>query len=192
MQSVHAISLRSVRILFPIYVYVFQWSLPFRFSDQSFLCTSRLSHACYMPHPSYPLDLITLTMYDEACKLWSSSICSLLQPPVTSSLLGPNLSPQPLFSNTLNLRSSYSMTEQVLHSYGLHFMSAFFILEILDTNEIQNILYVYVKIQNSVDVLNIWIKFYISTRFMMYLKSAVASVASLSPKLGSCQPGSLS
>jgi hypothetical protein len=71
-------------------------------------------------------------------------------------------------------------------------MSAFFILEILDTNEIQNILYVYVKIQNSVDVLNIWIKFYISTRFMMYLKSAVASVASLSPKLGSCQPGSLS
>jgi len=34
------------------------------------------------------LDLITSIMFDEAYKLWSSSI--LLQPPTTSSVLGPN------------------------------------------------------------------------------------------------------
>jgi len=35
------------------------------------------------------LDLITLIMFDEVCKLWSSSLCSLLQPPATSCLLVP-------------------------------------------------------------------------------------------------------
>jgi hypothetical protein len=31
--------------------------------------------------------LITLILFGETCKLWSSSLCSLLQPPVTSYLL---------------------------------------------------------------------------------------------------------
>jgi hypothetical protein len=31
----------------------------------------------------------------EMCKLWSSSLCSLLQPPATSSLLVPNIPPAP-------------------------------------------------------------------------------------------------
>jgi hypothetical protein len=35
--------------------------------------------------------LITLIILGEAYKLWGSSICSLLQSPATSSLLGPNL-----------------------------------------------------------------------------------------------------
>jgi hypothetical protein len=33
------------------------------------------------------LDLIKLVMFGEAYELWSSSLCSLLQPPATSSLL---------------------------------------------------------------------------------------------------------
>jgi len=37
------------------------------------------------------LDLITLTLFGEADKLWSSSLYSLLQSAATSSLLGPNI-----------------------------------------------------------------------------------------------------
>jgi hypothetical protein len=40
------------------------------------------------------LDLIALVMFGEAYQLWSSSLCSLLQPPATSSLLRPKYSPQ--------------------------------------------------------------------------------------------------
>jgi hypothetical protein len=36
------------------------------------------------------LELITLMVYGEAYKLWSSSLCSLIQPPTTSSILGSN------------------------------------------------------------------------------------------------------
>jgi len=31
-----------------------KWSLPFRFSNQNYICISHLSHACDMPHPSHP------------------------------------------------------------------------------------------------------------------------------------------
>jgi hypothetical protein len=37
--------------------------------------------------------------------LWSSSLCSSLQPPITSSLFGPNILPITLFPNTLSLCS---------------------------------------------------------------------------------------
>jgi hypothetical protein len=45
---------------------------------------------CYMIHPSHPPWLDNLIISGEAYKLWSSSVHSLLQPPVTSSLLGAN------------------------------------------------------------------------------------------------------
>jgi len=31
-----------------------EWFLPFRFSDQNFICISHLSNSCYMPCPSHP------------------------------------------------------------------------------------------------------------------------------------------
>jgi len=60
-------------------------SFPFRFFDKNFACLSYLSHACYMPRPSHPLDLITLILFAGVYSLWSTSLCSLLQPPATSS-----------------------------------------------------------------------------------------------------------
>ena len=47
----------------------------------------------------------------------SSSLCSLLHSPVTSSLLGPNILLNSLFSNTLSLRTSLNVSDQVPHPY---------------------------------------------------------------------------
>ena len=66
---------------------------------------SPLPHTRYMPRPSYS------RFYHPHNIGWgvqniSSSLCSFLHSPVTSSLLGPNILLNTLFSNTLNLRSS--------------------------------------------------------------------------------------
>jgi hypothetical protein len=45
------------------------------------------------------LDLINLTILGEEYKLRSSSLCSFLQPPVTSSLFGQNILISNPFSN---------------------------------------------------------------------------------------------
>jgi hypothetical protein len=47
----------------------------------------------------------------------SSSLCNLLHSPVTSSLLGSNILLNTLFSNTLSLRSSLNVSDQVSHTY---------------------------------------------------------------------------
>jgi hypothetical protein len=44
------------------------------------------------------LDLIILIILEEEYKLWSFSLCTFLQPPVTSSLFGPNILLNTLFS----------------------------------------------------------------------------------------------
>jgi len=43
----------------------------------------------------------------------SSSLCSFLHSPVTSSLLGPNILLNTLFSNTLSLRFSLNVRDQI-------------------------------------------------------------------------------
>ena len=52
------------------------------------------------------LDFITRTILGEEYKSLSSSLCNLLHSPVTSSLLGPNIFPNTMFSNTLSFLSS--------------------------------------------------------------------------------------
>ena len=61
--------------------------------------------------------MFTRTIVGEEYKPLSSPLCSFLQSPVTSSLLGPNILLNTLFSNILSLRSSLNVSDQVSHPY---------------------------------------------------------------------------
>ena len=63
------------------------------------------------------LDFITQTILGDEYRSLSSSLCSFLHSPVTLSLLGPNILLSTLFSNTLSLRFSLNMCDQVSHPY---------------------------------------------------------------------------
>jgi len=89
-----------------------KWSPSLRFPYQNPVYTSPLPHTCYIL-----LDLITRTIPGEGYRSLRSSLCSALHLPVTSSLLGPNILLSNLFSYTLSLRSSLSVSDQVLHPY---------------------------------------------------------------------------
>ena len=62
------------------------------------------------------LDFITCTILGEVYKSFSTSLCNLLHSPVTSSLLGPNILLNTMFSNTLSFFSSRNVSDQVWHS----------------------------------------------------------------------------
>jgi len=71
------------------------------------------------PAISFFFDFITRTIVGEGYRSLSSSLRSFLHSPVTSSLLGPNILHNILFSNTLSLRSSLNVSDQVSHPYHL-------------------------------------------------------------------------
>jgi hypothetical protein len=72
-------------------------------------------------HTTCPANLIQLyfitqkIILGEQYRSLGSSLCSFLHSPVTSSLLGPNTLLNTPFSNTLDLRSSLSVGDQVSH-----------------------------------------------------------------------------
>jgi hypothetical protein len=79
------------------------------------LYTSPVHATCPTHH--ILLDLVTLIILGEVYKLKSSLLCTLLQPPATSFLFGPNILFSSLFSHTLNLCSALSLRDEVSHTY---------------------------------------------------------------------------
>jgi len=63
------------------------------------------------------LDFITRTILGEEYTSFNSSLCNLLHSSVTSSLLGPNILLNTMFSNTLSFLSSLNVSDQVSHPY---------------------------------------------------------------------------
>jgi hypothetical protein len=74
------------------------------------------------------LYLFILIILVEGYKLWSSSLCSSLQSPVTSSLFGPNILLSTLFSNALSLCCSLNVRDQVSRPYRTKNFSFLYIL----------------------------------------------------------------
>jgi hypothetical protein len=89
-------------------------SLSFRFPHQNpvyaSLLTIRASCHAYL----ILLDFMTWKILGEDYRSFSSSLCSFLHYLVISSLLGPNILIN-LFTNTLSLRSSLNVSDQVSH-----------------------------------------------------------------------------
>src|SRR5215468_4846925 len=83
------------------------------------------------------LDLTTCTILGEEYRSFSSSLCYFLHSSVTSSLLGPNILLNTLFSNTISLCFSLNVSDQVSHPYktrGRIMVLYILIFKILDSN----------------------------------------------------------
>ena len=94
-----------------------QRSLSLRFPQQDPIhpLSSPIRATC--PAHLIILDFITRTTLGEEYKSFSSSLCSLLHSPVTSSLLGPNILLNTMFWNTLSFLSFRNINDQVSHPY---------------------------------------------------------------------------
>jgi len=67
------------------------------------------------------LDFTIRTILGENYRLFISSLCNFLHSPVTSSLLGPYILLNTLFSQTLSLRSSFNVSDQISHPYKTNY-----------------------------------------------------------------------
>ena len=114
-----------------------QWSPSLRFPQQEPVHPLSTPISATFPAHLILLDFITRTMLGEECKPFSSSLCNLLHSSVTSSLLGPNILLNTMFSNTLSFLSSRRVNNQVSHPYkttGKIIILYILIFKLLDSN----------------------------------------------------------
>jgi len=97
-----------------------KWSLFLRFPHQNPVCASPIPIRATCPANLILLDFTTRTILGKQYRSLSSSLCNFLHSPVTSSLLGPNTLLNTLFSNTLSLRSSLNVSDQVSHPHTIN------------------------------------------------------------------------
>ena len=92
-----------------------QWSPSLRFPHQDPIHPHSSPIRATCPAHHILLHFITRTILGEQYKSFSFSLCNLLHSPVTSSLLGPNILLNTMFSNTLFFLSSRNVSDQVSH-----------------------------------------------------------------------------
>jgi len=107
------VSLRCVLMLSSHLPSCLRMVFALQISNQNVIWISHLSLAFYMPTQVILFWVDHPSNIGEVHKLWSSSLCSLLQPPALSSHWGPNILLSTLYINTLNLCSSRSVRNQV-------------------------------------------------------------------------------
>jgi len=98
-------------IIFPSTPVSSKWSLSLKYAS----VLSPIRATC--PVNLILLDFITRTILGEEYRSLCSSLRSFLHSPVTSSLLGPNILLSTPISNTLSLRSSRNVSDNVSHPY---------------------------------------------------------------------------
>ena len=94
-----------------------QWSLSLWFPHQDPIHPPLVTHSCHMPSPFHSSWFYHPHNIGEQYKSFSSSLCNLLNFPVTLSLLGPNILLNTIFSNTLSFLSSLNVSDQASHPY---------------------------------------------------------------------------
>ena len=88
-----------------------QWSPSLLFPHQHPIHPLSIPIRATCPAHLIILDFITRTLLGEDYKSFSSLLCTLLHSPITSSLLGPNILLNTMFSNTLSFLSSRSVND---------------------------------------------------------------------------------
>ena len=88
------------------------YALSLRFPHQNPVCASLLHHTRYTPRPSHSSRFYHLNNIGRGVQIIKLLI------PVTPSILGPNILLSTIFSNTLSLRSSLNVRDQVSHPYN--------------------------------------------------------------------------
>ena len=92
-------------------------SLSLRLPHQNPVYASPLTHTRYMPTRLILVEFITRKILDGEYRPFSSSLCSFLHSLVISPLLSPNTLLNNIFSDTLSLCSSLSVSDQVSNPY---------------------------------------------------------------------------
>ena len=97
-----------------------KWPLALRSPHKNPVCTSHSPiRATCTAHLTLQ-DMMTRVIFGEEYRSGSSSVCSLLHSPVTSSLLCPNIFLRTLFWNTISLCFSFGVSDQASHPQLIH------------------------------------------------------------------------